>query len=461
MNNPTQLAARDLQSLLHPMSRVSALREQDMMIVVRGNGIYLWDDADNRYIDGISGLWCASLGYGNEEIIEAASDQMRTLSYGHLFAERGNDVAIELAETLKEMVPGSYSKVFYGTSGSDANDTQIKLVRYYNNAVGRPRRKKIISRYGGYHGVSLGAGSATGMTPFHTGFDLPAADVIHTDCPHHYRGAHPGETEEAYADRLADTLEKLIVREDPETVAAFIAEPIMGAGGVIVPPKTYFPKVQRVLRKYDVVFIADEVITAFGRTGQPFGMQTCDLEPDTVSLAKSLTSAYQSLSAVMIPQFMIEAITDVSPRWGVFGHGFTYSGHPVAAAVALKVLEIYERDRVFDHARVLGEQFQRSMAELREHPLVGEVRGSGLMGACELVANKRSGLAFPAEAAVAQYCVRIMLNHGLIGRALGNAVVLSPPLITTPEELDEIMSIYSAALDATLDWATNERLLEA
>ncbi|MCB1746245.1 MAG: aminotransferase class III-fold pyridoxal phosphate-dependent enzyme [Gammaproteobacteria bacterium] len=461
MSSFSPMATRDLAAVFHPMTQISTLNEQGPMMIVRGEGIHVWDEAGNQYIDGLAGLWCASLGYANEEIAQVAYEQVKTLSYGHLFLDKSHTTAMELAEKLKQMVPGDFSKVFFGLSGSDANDTQIKLVRYYHNAIGRPRKKKIIARQKAYHGITFAAASATGLQPFHQGFDLPVEGFLHTDCPHHYRFAEPGESEAEFATRLAASLEAMILREDPDTVAAFIAEPIMGAGGVLVPPETYFEKVQAVLRKYDILFIADEVITGFGRTGEPFAAQTFDLAPDTMSLAKALTSAYMPLSAVMIPEFMYQAIAEISKEWGIFGHGFTYTGHPVSTAVGLKVLEIYERDDVFAKAARLGEQFQTHIARFADHPLVGEVRGRGLIGACELVANKQNGQAFDPASGVGKYALARMKANGLICRAIGDSLALCPPLITSQDELGELFSRYGRALDETLEWVRREGLLAA
>ena len=461
MNQKTAMQERDLNAVFHPMTDMSRLNQDGPLMVVRGEGIYVYDDEDNQYIDGLAGLWCTSLGYANEEIAEAAYTQMKTLSYAHLFLDKSSDSAVRLAEQLKEMVPGNFSKVFFGLSGSDANDTQVKLIRYYNNVLGRSRKKKIIGRQKGYHGIAGTAASATGHEAYHKGFDLPIEGFLHAECPHYYRNAEAGETEDQFTTRLAENLENLIVREDPDTVAAFIAEPIMGAGGVIVPPDSYFPKIQAVLKKYDVLFIDDEVVTGFGRTGNPFGVDTFDLKPDTVTLAKSLTSAYMPLSAVMIPEFIYQAILEASEKWGIFGHGFTYTGHPVSVAVGSKVLEIYKRDKIFEKASRLGEQFQAKLRAFENHPLVGEVRGKGLIGACELVANKKSGLAFEVDAGVGKYCLERMKAHGLIARALGDAMCLCPPLVTSDDEVGEIFTRYGRALDETLDYATRQGLLVA
>ncbi len=459
--NPNSLSARDVRAVLHPYTNLRTHETAGPLVITRGEGVRVFDDAGRDYIEGMAGLWCCALGFSETRLADAAARQMRELPFYHLFGGKSHPPAIELSERLLAMAPAPFARVFFANSGSEAVDTAVKLCWYANNALGRPRKKKIIARQKAYHGITFAAASATGLQPFHQGFDLPVAGFLHTDCPHHYRFAEPGESEEAFASRLAESLEALILREDPDTVAAFIAEPIMGAGGVLVPPATYFEKVQQVLKKYDVLFIADEVITGFGRTGQAFATQTFDLAPDTMSLAKSLTSAYMPLSAVMIPEFMYQAIAEISKEWGIFGHGFTYTGHPVSTAVGLKVLEIYERDNVFENAARLGEQFQAHIARFADHPLVGEVRGRGLIGACELVANKATGQAFDPASAVGKYALARMKANGLICRAIGDSLALCPPLITSQDELGEIFTRYGKSLDETLEWVRREGLLAA
>src|SRR5258708_7798183 len=340
------LAVRDLETLVHPYTSLATLRQTGPLIIERGEGVFVCDSEGKAYIEGMAGLWCTALGYGNEELVEAAATQMRKLPFSHLFGAKSHDPAIELAERLKEIVPVPTSKVFFCSSGSEAKDTQVKLVWYMNNAFGRPRKKKIISRLRAYHGVTVASASLTGLPNNHLDFDLPIAGILHTACPYHYRVAHEGESEDEFALRLASELEELIRREDPDTVAAFIAEPVMGAGGVIVPPQAYFREVTKVCRKYDVYMISDEVICGFGRLGTMFGCAALGFEPDSITVAKALTSAYVPMAAVTVPEPMYQAMLDESRKIGTFGHGFTYSGHPVAAAVALKALEIYARDRL-------------------------------------------------------------------------------------------------------------------
>src|SRR6266480_3682057 len=456
------LAVRDLETLVHPYTNLATLRETGPLIIERGQGVFVYDSNGKAYIEGMAGLWCTALGYGNEELVEAAAQQMRKLSFAHLFSAKSHDPAIELAEKLKEIAPVPTSKVFFCNSGSEANDSQIKLVWYMNNALGRPRRKKIISRIKAYHGVTIAAASLTGLPNNHIDFDLPIAGILHTSCPHHYRLALPGETEEQFATRLAADLEAMIVREGPETVAAFIAEPVMGAGGVIVPPQTYFANIAAVCAEHDVYMIADEVICGFGRLGTPFGSQALGFRPDGISVAKALSSGYAPIAAVLVPEPMYEALLTESRKIGTFGHVFTYSGHPVAAAVALKTLEIYARDRVIEQAAAKAPRFQARLHALGAHPLVGEARGIGLIGGVELVADKRTKRSFDRECGVGARCVRFAEDNGLIVRAVaGDVVSICPPLVITTQEIDELFDRLARALDQTLDWAQSERLLAA
>jgi 4-aminobutyrate---pyruvate transaminase len=455
----SNLAVRDIETLVHPYTNLALFRETGPLVIERGKGVFVYDSRGKPYLEGMAGLWCTALGYGNEELVEAAATQMRKLPFGHLFTGKSHDPAIELAERLKEIAPVPTSKVFFCASGSEANDSQIKLVWYMNNALGRPKKKKIISRMKAYHGITIAAASLTGLPNNHTDFDLPIPGFLHAACPHHYRFAVYGETEEAFATRLADELEALITREGPETVAAFIAEPVMGAGGVIVPPRTYFEKIAAVCVKYDVYMIADEVICGFGRLGTPFGSQALGFRADGVSIAKALSSGYAPIAAVLVPERMYEALLIESRKIGTFGHGFTYSGHPVAAAVALKTLEIYARDRVIEQAAAKAPQFQARLRRLGEHPLVGEARGIGLIGGVELIADKRTKRPFEPTYAVGARCVRFAEENGLIVRSIaGDVVSICPPLIITRQEIDELFDRLTLALDQTLAWAKNERL---
>jgi 4-aminobutyrate--pyruvate transaminase len=453
----SNLAIRDIETLAHPNTNLALLRETGPIVLEHGKGVFVYDSDGKAYLEGMAGLWCTALGYGNEELAETAAAQMKRLGFAHLYNGKSHDPAIELAEKLKEMAPMPISKVFFCNSGSEANDSQIKLVRYMNNALGRPHKKKIIGRLKGFHGLTLGAASLTGLPHNHADFDLPLPGILHTSCPHHYRGARDGESEEEFATRLAAELDELIVREGPDTVAAFVAEPVMGAGGVIVPPKTYFEKIGKVCAAHDIYVISDEVICGFGRLGKNFGCEALGFKPHALSVAKALSSAYLPIAGVMLPEVMYQALLSESRKLGGFHHGFTYSGHPVAAAVAVKTLEIYARDKVFAAAAARMPQFQQHLAKLGEHPLVGEARGMGLMGGLELVADKASKRAFDPKKGVAARCVRFAEEEGLIVRAvIGDTVTACPPLIIRADEIDELFARLARALDRTLDWAKRE-----
>lgn len=449
----TNTQTRDVEALIHPYTNLVKHRESGPLVLDRGKGIYVYDDHGKEYIDGLASLWCVSLGYGEERLVEAAARQMRQLPFTHIFAGRSHEPAIELAEKLKEVAPFASSKVFFANSGSEANDTQIKLVWYYWNAHGKPQKKKIISRTRGYHGVTLVSASLTGLANNHKGFDLPFPGIIHADCPHHYRFAEPGETEEAFSARLAANLEALILKEDPDTIAAFIAEPVMGAGGAIIPPKGYFESIQPILSKYNILLIDDEVICGFGRTGQYWGAQTYNMKPQSLSCAKALSSGYLPISAMIINDDMYQAMLDQSRAIGTFGHGFTYSAHPVAAAVAVETLKIYEERNLFAHVRKVAPTFQKRLNALAEHPLVGEAKGVGLIGAVELVADKAAKSSHPPSQTVGQACANFAQGEGLFVRALlGDRVAFCPPLVITEAEINEMFDRFVRALDKTVAW---------
>ena len=450
---PESLEGKDLAHLLHPTTNLKLHRQQGPSIHDRAEGVYLWDSKGKQYLEGMAGLWCTALGYGNEELAKVAEEQMRKLSYSQLFAGKTNEPSILLAEKLKEMVPFDAGRVFYGLSGSDANDTQMKLMWYYHNAIGKPEKKKIISRQRGYHGVTIASGSLTGLPPFHKEFDLPISGVLHTESPHYYSGAQPGETEADFLNRILGELENLIDREGPETIAAFIAEPILGAGGVIVPPQGYYEAVQDILDRHDILFIDDEVICGFGRTGNAFGAETMGIRPTTMSIAKAVSSAYLPLSAVLLPEFMYEAFESRSDELGNFGHGFTYSGHPVCAAVALKNLEIMEETKIFEHAKSVGEVLQSGLRQFADYPFVGEVRGRGLIGGIELVKTKDPREPFEASFGIAAHCAAACQELGLIVRNIGDTVAFCPPLIITEDQVGELLAKFEAGLKQTIEWA--------
>jgi 4-aminobutyrate--pyruvate transaminase len=456
----TNSQVRDIETLIHPYTNLAAHRETGPLVLETGSGVFVKDAAGKDYIEGMAGLWCTSLGYSNAELVEAAREQMAKLPFTHLFSGRSHDPAIELAEKLKELAPVPTSKIFYGSSGSDANDTQVKLVWYMNNALGRPKKKKIIARLKGYHGVTVASASLTGLPYNHIDFDLPIAGILHTSCPHHYRYCEPGETEEAFSARMAAELEEMILREGPDTVAAFIAEPVMGAGGAITPPRGYFEAMQAVLGRYDVLMISDEVITGFGRTGEWFGCTSFGYKPDTLSCAKALTSAYFPLSAVFVPEHVNDILVDQSRKLGTFGHGNTYAGHPVGCAVALKTIEIYEREGIIQHVRNMSPHFLARLERLAEHPMVGEARGVGLIGGIEFVKDKATKAQFEVKKAVAAKACALAQDEGLIVRNLsGDRIAFSPPLIINSAEIDEMFDRFERALARTLNWAKAEGLL--
>lgn len=447
---PNSAAARDQKYALHAYANARAIEANPSLVITRGEGMYVYDEDDNAYIESVAGLWSAGLGFGGEErVVEAATRAMRKLPFYHQFGPKAHPAGIDLAERLIELAPVPMSKVFFCCSGSEANDTAVKFVWYYNNVRGRPHKKKIISRLRGYHGVTVAAASMTGLPYNHALFDLPIPNILHTHCPHYYRGAEEGETEADFMMRITGDLEQMILDEGPETIAAFIAEPVMGAGGVVVPPAGYFARVQQILKRHDILFIVDEVITGFGRTGKYWGSQTFDLQPDILTCAKMLTASFMPLSAVMIRDEIYQAIADGSAEIGTFGHGFTYGGHPVSCAVGLEVLDIYAERDVQGQVARLAPYFQQKIREIGDHPLVGEVRGIGLVAGVEVVADKATRTAFAKERGVAARCVAHAQAHGMISRNIGDTIAVSPPLIVDRAGVDIIAATIRKALDDT------------
>jgi 4-aminobutyrate--pyruvate transaminase len=453
MQRGNSAASRDIAYNLHPYTHLKKHESDGPLVITEGKGIHVYDENGKEYIEGLAGLWCTSLGFGEERLVEAATRQLKRLPYYHIFNHKSHDTAAELAERLIALMPVKMSKVFFNNSGSEANDTAVKMVWYFNNARGRHRKKKIIARMKGYHGVTVAAASLTGLPNNHRDFDLPIDNIRHADCPHHYRFAKPGESEEAFATRLAESLEAQILREDPETVAAFIAEPVMGAGGVIVPPKTYFEKIQGVLKKYDVLLIADEVICGFGRTGNMWGTQTYGLKPDIITMAKALSSAYLPISATVISEEIYQAFVAQSEKLGQFAHGFTYSGHPVCCAVGLRNVAIIEEEGLVERAGVMGKRLLAGLESLRDLPAVGDVRGIGMMGGVELVADR--GTKAPAVG-LGGRITREAMARGLLPRiraggadpAIGDTICVAPPLMTPEATIDRIPEILRAAIVA-------------
>ena len=461
MTQLSNMAHRDIETVIHPYTNLARHREVGPLILNEGKGVYLTDDKGKRYIEGMAGLWCTALGYGNLEVAEAGAEALRKVSFTHAFSGKSHDGVIELSEKIKEIAPVPTSKVLFGSSGSEANDMQVKLTWYYNNARGKPGKKKIISRIRGYHGVTIAAASLTGLPWVQGDFDLPIQNIIHTSCPHHYRYGVAGESEEDFATRMAEDLEHLILREGPETVAGFIAEPVMGAGGVLLPPATYFDKVAKVLAKYDVRFIVDEVICGFGRTGNWFGTQTYGIKGHSISMAKAITSAYFPMSAMTIEEDLYQAMLEQSKKLGIFGHGYTYTAHPVGCAIALKVIEIYQRDKIMEHAKAVAPTFMKRLKALGDHPLVGEARGVGLIGAIELVADKKAKRSFDFKKGVGPQLLNILQDLGLIVRNVQDSIAFCPPLVISEDEINAMFDIVEKGLDRLEAYVSKEQLRAA
>ena len=453
---------RDVESVLHPYTNLVKFRETGPMVIERGQGCRVYDETGKDYIEAMAGLWCTALGWGENELAETAAEQMKKLAFGHLFGGKSHEPAIALAEKLKEISPFPVGKVFFANSGSEANDTQVKFYWYAANARGQTKKKKIISRVKAYHGVTLASASLTGLANNHKSFDLPFDFAKFADCPHFYHGAEEGESEAQFSARMGANLNALIEREGPDTIAAMIVEPVMGAGGVIVPPEGYFDAVVSVLGKHGIPLISDEVITGFGRTGNWFGCATYCFEPESMSIAKALSSAYLPISAVLLSPELSDIVEQESGKIGTFGHGFTYSGHPVTSAVALKTIEIYQRRDIVGHVRHVAPLFQKRLRALTEHPLVGEASGVGLIGAIELVADKKTRRNFEPAKQAGAALVNFATAEGLIVRALlGDRVALCPPLVIDEAEIGELFDRLERALAKTLDWATREKLIAA
>ena len=441
------LATKDVHALFHPSTNLYTHKEQETLVLDRGEGIYVYDIDGNRYIEGLSGLWCNALGFGNEELIEAASVQMRKLSYGTLFASKSHEPAILLAEKLIELSPFDEGKVFFGSSGSDANDTQIKIFTYLNNATGKKNKKNFLARKKAYHGITVASASMTGLPTQHQLFDLPLKGFYHTECPHYFKESYVDETEDSYTDRLITSVEEKINMVGPDSFAALIAEPLLGAGGVILPPKHYFPKLQEVLDEYDISLIDDEVICGFGRTGNYWGYETFDMKPASITIAKALSSGYVPISAVIIPDHVYEPIARASNQQGIFGHGYTYSGHPVACAVALKTIEIYEKTKLIDHVETVSKTFQRRLHDIRSNHIIGETRGVGLIGAIEIYENRELKQLFDPKFGAGIKVMKLCQRHGLLVRAIQDTIAICPPLIISNKEVNKLFDILEYSLE--------------
>ncbi|MFK4654241.1 L-2,4-diaminobutyrate transaminase [Bradyrhizobium japonicum] len=462
MTDVRTIAELDRSSVLHPFTQLKDYatgKIGDPTIMAGGKGIRIEDARGRSYIDGFAGLYCVNIGYGRTEVAEAIARQAYKLAYYHTYAAHTTEELAILSDRLVRMAPGKPSKVFFGLSGSDANETQAKLVWYYNNLRGHPKKKKIISRDRGYHGCSVISGSMTGMSFYHDHMDLPFPGILHTGAPHHYWGAESGETEESFSRRRAAELEQLIVREGPETIGAFIAEPVLGTGGITPPPAGYWREIQAVLRRYDVLLIADEVICGFGRTGADFGSILYGMEPDLVTVAKGLTSGYVPLSAAIVGEKVYAVMEEAADRVGAFSHGYTYSGHPIAAAAANAVLDIVEKERLSDRARIVGSHFhQRLQQRFSQLEIVGEVRGVGLLGAVEFVADRQTKRRFDPQLKVGARIAKAARDRGLIVRAMPHGEILgfAPPLVVSEAEVDEIVDLAYRATKQIMDELAKE-----
>ncbi len=441
--------ARSLESVLHGFTHLGTLNEKGPVVLTRGDGIYVEDSHGNRYLEGNSGLWNSVVGFDHPGLIEAACEQYRKFPAYHAFFGRVSESAIALSEKLLEIAPVPMDKVFFTNSGSEANDSVVKLLWMINRGQGKPHRRKILSRVNAYHGVTGITASMTGKD-YVGAFGLPLDEFLFTDCPHHWRYAHEGESELEFSARCANNLETLIRAEDPETIAGFFAEPVMGAGGVITPPEGYFEAIQTVLGKYDIPLIADEVICGFGRTGRVWGCQTYGIKPDILVASKCITAGYFPMGAIMVSRSIVEKLNEAAEQYEEFPHGFTTAGHPVGCAIALKSIDIILNEGVFDNVVAVSPHFQNRLQGFASHPHIGEARGIGLMGALELVEDKRNKTPFPPEKPVAEQIANVALENGLICRPIGQAIVIAPPFIITLDQIEELFRKVQKTIDQVL-----------
>jgi L-2,4-diaminobutyrate transaminase len=447
-----QLDAWDRGHFFHPSTHMGqhARGESPSRIVTGGEGAWIHDRDGRKSLDAFAGLYCVNVGYGRPEIAEAIAKQARKLAYYHAYAGHGSEASITLARMIVERAPKGMSRVYFGLSGSDANETNIKLVWYYNNVLGRPEKKKIIARWRGYHGSGVMTGSLTGLELFHKAFDLPKAPILHTEAPYYYRRSDLSMSEEAFSDWCAQKLEELIAREGADTIAAFIGEPALGTGGICPPPKGYWEKIQAVLEKHDILLIADEVVTGFGRLGSMFGSEHYGIRPDIITIAKGLTSAYAPLSGSIVNEKVWKVLEQGSDAMGVIGHGWTYSAHPLCAAAGVANLTLLDELGLVANARETGTYFRQALSDaLTDHPLVGEVRGDGLLAAVELVEDRGERRFFDASRKVGPRVAAAMLHRGVIARAMpqGDIIGFAPPLCLTRKEADLIVDATRGAVE--------------
>ncbi|MDR3507636.1 MAG: aminotransferase [Caulobacteraceae bacterium] len=448
--NRSQLHEMDARALVHQQSNLDDHQRNGAVLIERGEGIRVWDIEGREYIEAMAGLWSASLGFSEPRLAEAAYAQMLKLPFYHTFFSKGHGPAVELADKLLSLAPVPMARVLFQCSGSEANDTAIKLAWYYNAIRGKPEKRKLIGRMRGYHGNTVATASLSGQPHMYAGFGLPLPGFLHTENPNYYRFAQEGESEEAFSARMAQALEDLILAEGADTIAAMFLEPVQGGGGAITPPRGYFELIQPILKRHDILLCVDEVICGFGRTGALWGCETYGIKPDMISCAKQLSASYQPISALMINEPIFEAMVEASRRNGSFGHGYTYGGHPVPCAVALEVLKIYEERDILGHVQAVSPVFLGALEALRDHPLVGDVRGVGLIAGVELVRDKATKAPFPAHVQAGPTVERACLENGLIVRAIGDRIAFTPPLIITADEIAEMVRRFRLGLDAAL-----------
>jgi L-2,4-diaminobutyrate transaminase len=450
--NRDPLESWDRDCLFHPSTHMAAHARGDTpaRVIEGGRGCSIFDRDGRESLDAFAGLYCVNVGYGRQEIADAIAAQANKLPYYHAYVGHGSEPAIRLAQMIIERAPANMSRVYFGLSGSDANETNIKLVWYYNNVLGRPDKKKIISRWRGYHGSGVMTGSLTGLELFHKAFDLPRAPILHTEAPYYFRRKDRGQSERDFSQDCADKLEALILREGPDTVAAFIGEPVLGTGGIVPPPEGYWQAIQAVLKKYDILMIADEVVTGFGRLGSMFGCDHYGIEADLITIAKGLTSAYAPLSGVIVSERLWQVLEQGSEALGPIGHGWTYSAHPLCAAAGVANLELLDKLKLIDNVRDVGPHLRQRLAEtFAEHPMVGDVRGEGLLAAIEFVADREKRTLFAPELKVGPQVAQACLEGGLIARAMpqGDILGFAPPFCLTRDEADRVVEITKAAVE--------------
>ena len=455
LEQSNELTAWDRDHFFHPSTHMGmhARGETPNRVMAGGEGVTIWDTSGRKSLDAFAGLYCVNVGYGRQKIADAIAAQAKSLAYYHAYVGHGTDASIRLSKMIIDRAPKGMSRVYYGLSGSDANETNIKLIWYYNNVLGRPEKKKIISRWRGYHGSGVMTGSLTGLAGFHNAFDLPRAPILHTEAPYYYRREDRSLSEEQFAQYCADQLEKLILAQGPETIAAFIGEPVLGTGGIVPPPKTYWQKIQAVLKKYDILLVADEVVTGFGRLGSMFGSDHYGIQPDLITIAKGLTSAYAPLSGVVVGEKVWKVLVEGSDKLGPIGHGWTYSAHPICAAAGVANLELIDEMGLVKNAGETGAYFRGELAKaVGGHKNVGEVRGEGMLAAVEFVEDRDDRTFFDPAKKIGPQVAAALAERGVIGRAMpqGDILGFAPPLCLTQEEADIVVAKTAEAVKAVL-----------